>query len=483
MLLSTLEWQLGLVLGALLLFLAGIALGRSNNRRRLQQLDRELAMEQRLSLQIDDAPLPMLRVNVEGTMTAVNAQLVALFGYNSDELIGQPLELLIPPRLRATHAAHLRQYFARPLARPMALGRDLVGAHKDGHEIEIEVGLNAVASGDEISAVASIVDISEKKRWELELARANALMSAIIRSAPFSIIATDIHGTIIAVSAASERMLGYSQEGLVGRATPTIIHDRDEILARAQQLSEELGVPIAPGFDVFVEKARRGIVEEHEWTYIRKDGTRLPVSLTVTVLRDSHGAVTGYLGIAYDISERKRNEEYMRHLAHHDTLTGLPNRALLYDRLAMALERAERYGECLAVMLIDLDRFKQVNDKLGHLAGDHLLKTVAERLKGCVRSVDTVARIGGDEFVVVLPDCRGIDNVARIADKIVAEVCQPIAFEAHSMLTSPSIGVSVYPQDGADGETLLKHADEAMYAAKSTGRGKVKRFSSGVRAV
>lgn len=297
-----------------------------------------------------------------------------------------------------------------------------------------------------------------------------ALMASIIHSVPFSIIATDQDGRIIAMSPAAEQMLGYAERELVGRATPEIIHDAGEVAARAAELSAELDEVIEPGFEVFVAKARRGMIEEREWTYRRKDGTTFPVSLTVTALRSVDNSIGGFIGVAYDISERKRNENYIRFLAHHDGLTGLPNRMLLQDRIESSINLAQRFGQHFALLLIDLDHFKQINDSLGHHVGDQLLIEVAQRLTSCVRGTDTVARLGGDEFVILLSNISDRDNVGRIAGKIVDEVSNELRLEHQVLVVSPSIGIAFYPHDGGDAETLLRNADAAMYAAKQEGR-------------
>ncbi|HSB96758.1 MAG TPA: diguanylate cyclase [Spongiibacteraceae bacterium] len=476
----TFELESGLALFSILLLMVGIGIGSRQHKKLVRQLNRELDLKRQLSLQIDDAPLPMLIADAGGTITAANGQLCELFGYRSEQLIGQSIERLIPQRFHSQHGALMRSYFAQPHARPMGRGRDLFGLHKDGHEISIEIGLSAVPSSRGISVIASITDVREKKRSEQQLARTNALLSSIIRSAPFSIIASDRDGIITAISPAGERLVGYSAAELVGRCTPAILHDSAEVANRALELTAELGETVEPGFEVFVAKAQRGVVEEREWHYIRKDGSRVPVSLTVTALRDQTDQIQGFLGVAYDISERKRNDDYMRYLAHHDALTGLPNRALLNDRMAMALERSQRFGKSVGLMLIDLDKFKQVNDSLGHHAGDLLLTAVAERIDKCRRATDTVARLGGDEFVVVLPDIQTAADVEPIAKKIIDAVKQPLSIGDRTLEQSLSIGISLYPQHGDDIKTLMEAADSAMYAAKAAGRGTVQLYDDSV---
>ena len=193
----------------------------------------------------------------------------------------------------------------------------------------------------------TFLDITREKDLVKELEYSNRLRTAIVESAAYSIISTDINGTILSFNQAAERMLWYRADELVGKATPVIFHDAEEIRNRAESLSHELGYTVAPGFEVFVAKARANFQEEHEWTYVRKDGSRFPVRLSVTVLLDENDTLQGYLGIAYDISEQKRIEEYIRHIALHDALTGLPNRVLLEDRVMVAIEQQRRKNTLL----------------------------------------------------------------------------------------------------------------------------------------
>ncbi|MFT3928924.1 MAG: EAL domain-containing protein [Spongiibacteraceae bacterium] len=435
-----------------------------------------LRQRRQLTYPLEEAPLPMLMIDRQGCIRATNHHLETLFGYGPGELIGQRMEILVPQTERTRHARMRDNYSKSPYPQPMS-SRELHGLHKNGREIPIEVALSPRPSWRGMNVVATITDASERVMRTAELREANRLMQSIIHSAPFSIIATDAHGKIIAMSPAAERMLWYRSEELVGNCTPEILHDAQEVILAAEELSIELGEIIPPGFDAFVAKAKRGLTESREWTYIRKDGSRLPVQLTVTALRGPDHQLQGFLGIAYDISERKRNDDYIRYLAHHDALTSLPNRTLLQDRLTIAIERARRFNHRVALMMVDLDHFKRINDSLGHHMGDQLLIVVAQRLSACVRSSDTVARMGGDEFVMVLSDVETLEQIKIVAEKIVSDVAEPIHIGHHHLQVTPSVGVSVFPDDGNDATALLKNADTAMYAAKNKGRCNMQIFS------
>ena len=319
-------------------------------------------------------------------------------------------------------------------------------------------------------------DITQEKRLMQQLEYANRLRTAILEGAAYSIISTDVDGVILTFNQAAERMLWYRAEDLIGQATMDIFHDTKEIRMRAESLSHELGYPIEPGFGVFTAKAKINLVEEHEWTYVRKDGSRFPVLLSVTALRDENNYINGYLGIAYDISERKRTEEYIRHIALHDVLTGLPNRALLDDRVMMAIEQQRRSNISFALIMIDIDRFKHINDSMGHHIGDMVLKAFVERVKSCLRPVDTLARMGGDEFVLLLAESEESD-AEIVVTRILQALIPPINVDIQEVHVTSSIGISLCPRDGQNLNELLRCADVSMYWVKEHGRNGYKIYS------
>ena len=191
-----------------------------------------------------------------------------------------------------------------------------------------------------------------------------------------------------------------------------------------------------------------------------------------------HGCITNYVAIFSDISVLKESEERMVELAHHDTLTGLPNRLRFIANLEQAIQSAKRHKHKVALMFLDLDRFKYVNDTLGHNVGDELLKTIAGRLKSCVRAEDTVARLGGDEFTVVLTEVAHAEDAGLIADKIVKAVCKPVTVSEEMIDTSVSVGISIFPDDAVECEGMLKAADTAMYHAKAMGKNSFQYFTA-----
>jgi diguanylate cyclase (GGDEF)-like protein/PAS domain S-box-containing protein len=426
---------------------------------------------------IGDSPTANIAVDSQGNLIAVNAVAEQLLGYEINELVGRPLECLLPVAMREKHRDYLLSYLSRPSTRGMGTGRDLIALAKDGTEIPVEIGLSSVKTPDGLVAVAVLVDISARKEAERREREHFSFYTAIFRSSPFSIVTVDTSGSILAVNPAAERLLWYREEELVGRSSVDMIHDPLELERQAKQLSVECNAPMTPGFAALTHKASQGLIEEVEWHYVRKDGSKVPISLTVAPLHGADNRILGYLGFAQDISERKRAEEYIRYLAYHDELTGLPNRTLLRDRLELAIKRAFRFGQKVGVMLVDLDNFKRINDSLGHHAGDEILVKVAQLLKGCVRSTDTVARMGGDEFVVLLSDVTCREDVEKVAAGVVRTIGESLRIGSHVLKVTPSVGVCVCPDDGDDPESLVMRADTAMYAAKERGRSNYQLFS------
>jgi diguanylate cyclase (GGDEF)-like protein/PAS domain S-box-containing protein len=199
--------------------------------------------------------------------------------------------------------------------------------------------------------------------------------------------------------------------------------------------------------------------------------------ISFSPIRGPSGEVSEVVGFIRDITERKRAEEELAYLASHDALTGLPNRMLFNDRLTLALARAHRNQQKLAVILLDLDYLKDINDTLGHSVGDKLLRAVGERLTSFLRKSDTVARMGGDEFMLVLPETARAEDAAKIASKILETIRKPFAFDGHEIHITTSIGIAMYPDDGEDADTLMRDADIAMYRAKAKGRDNYQRYS------
>ena len=305
---------------------------------------------------------------------------------------------------------------------------------------------------------------------QLAVSEVSAWQRAILDSADFTVIATEIDGAIRTINFGAEKKLGYSPGELIGK-TPMVIHDPAEVAARAKVLTEELGHEVPPGFEVFVARPQLGLSDENDWTYICKDGRTYPVRLSVTALRDAGGRLGGFLGIGSDITQRKQAEARLLYLARFDSLTGLANRGHFLEKLSEAIARSERDGNPLALMFLDLDRFKQINDTFGHHGGDLVLKEFANRLTQAVRATDTVARLAGDEFVIILDLLRDSDDAATVVEKIVASMQRPFDILGREHPVSACMGIALRRVGETDPEALLRRADAVLYRTKSSGRG------------
>ena len=316
------------------------------------------------------------------------------------------------------------------------------------HWLVLKFPLRSEAGRPLVGAVA--VDISERRRREATLVR----MAAIMESSHDAVISTDARGVVSSWNSGATNMYGYTAAEIEGRPV-TVLEPPDR---RGE-------------IDAYLDRIRKGErVVRYETVRMRKDGSMVEVAVAASPIRDGLGELTGVASIARDITDRKRAQELIVFQSFHDHLTGLPNRALLMERLNGCLGKARRAGRLLAVLFLDLDLFKTVNDGFGHQAGDAVFQEIARRLLLCVRDDDTVARIGGDEFVVLLPEIAKAEDAMVVARKLLEAVAQPFTTAGRRVDLTTSIGISVYPDDGQDAESLLRSADNAMSRAKSRGR-------------
>ena len=297
-----------------------------------------------------------------------------------------------------------------------------------------------------------LMNLDESLRRE-KAESALRLAAKVVSHTQEGVMVLDYDGKIISLNPAFTAITGYSEEEIVGLP----FH-----ILRAERHSSE-------SFDALLGELKAKGSWQGELWHRRKNGEAYPQWTVINAMQDNDGTVTEYVCLFTDITERKRQESRLEYLAHHDPLTQLPNRTLLNDRLQQALSSARRNWKKLALLFLDLDLFKIVNDTLGHTAGDLLLKKVAAKLQRCVRDCDTVARLGGDEFTVVLADVNDTRDVAMIAQKILDSLVEPFNLDGHEFHISASIGISLFPSDAQDIDALLKHADTAMYQAKTQG--------------
>ena len=316
----------------------------------------------------------------------------------------------------------------------------------------------------------------QAREMSLALEESERLHRYIVNNSPDLVYVLDARGHFTFVNDRAEDLLGYRREELVGRHFSLLIHEEDLPQANYVFCERRTGKRASRDVELRlkVNSESRGV--RYFETYV------LPISLHSAGIYNPDGSgglgqFIGTYGCARDITERKRTEELIHYQAYHDQLTSLPNRALFRDRLHQAIAHNKRYEKQLAVLYLDLDRFKLINDTLGHTSGDQVLRTAAERIQGCLRDEDTLARIGGDEFTLLLPQLAQWTDAEVVAEKILESLRAPIILGGHEIFSSASIGIALFPEAGETGETLLKSADIAMYAVKSSGKDGYRFFS------
>ncbi|HEV7238905.1 MAG TPA: EAL domain-containing protein [Thermoanaerobaculia bacterium] len=422
-----------------LLRITGEMLVSALERRRSYSALRESERRHRLLFERNLAGV--YRNAVDGRMLECNDAMARILGYASRE------------ELMATSAAEL--YFSSAERDRFIDGVRVEGGvrgvevrlrRKDGMPVWVLESAHLV--GDALEG--TIVDITDRKLAETALRDSEGRYRLMAENSTDLIARTTPNGIFVYASDALRSLLGYEPAEVIGTPIRALIHPDDRPLLRAI-------IPDAVG-RTFSYRAQR------------KDGSFVWFESTSRALVDAGGQISEIISVSRDITERRRAEEQIEYQAYHDALTGLPNRLLFRDRLTIALAHAKRQQTALVVMFLDLDRFKIVNDTLGHSLGDGLLRVIAERLRSVLREGDTIARMGGDEFTVLLSDLKRTSDAAKIAQKLLESIAQPVRVEGHELYVTTSIGLAVYPNDGDTAELLLKNADSAMYRAKEMGR-------------
>lgn len=409
---------------------------------------------------LNTLPDPVWLKDLEGRFMACNQAMSRMMGAPIAELIGKTDHDFMPPELADFSRQKDREAIAAGTSRRH---EEHIPHAESGQTIVLETIKTPVPdlNSKPMGVLGIGRDMTERKRVEDEL----QLMSRVFFNSGEAILITDAENRILAVNREFTRLTGYNQEEAVGQnpnmlsagnTSPEVYREMWTALATTDHWQGEL------------------------WDR-RKSGEPYPKRLSISVVRDGNGRVTNYIGAFEDITDRKAAEDKIRYLAHHDALTGLPNRFSLHERIEQGMAFARRFDQSLAIMLIDLDRFKAINDTLGHNVGDQLLIQVAKRLERTVRNSDIVARLGGDEFVVVLTGVKDADAVAEVAAKIVQQVATPYDIAGQELHTTPSVGICFYPQDASETDELIKNADIAMYHAKAMGRSNYQFYTEQMR--
>jgi diguanylate cyclase (GGDEF)-like protein/PAS domain S-box-containing protein len=323
------------------------------------------------------------------------------------------------------------------------------GAHEYLLKDRLDAYLLPKAVGSMIERAANTEALFEEKE------RAQVTLNSI----GDAVMSTDVAGNVTYLNIVAERLTGWSQQEAAG-------HPLEEVFQIVDSTTrEEARNPMA-----FAVRENKTVGLTPNCVLIRRDGVESPIEDSAAPIHDRYGQVTGAVMVFHDVSVARATTLTMAYLAQHDSLTDLPNRVLFNDRLSEAIALAHRHRRQLAVLFLDVDRFKRINDSLGHMIGDRLLQSIARRLVGCVRTSDTVSRQGGDEFVVLLPEVTHARDATVCADKILQVLRSPHRIDEHDLHVTASIGIVTYPDDGTDADTLMKHADFAMYHAKENGR-------------
>ena len=421
--------------------------------------------EERIRLLLEAAGEGIYGLDCDGNTTFINPTAARMLGWDVAALVGQPMHALLH-HTRPDGSPYPKEEC--PICAAFKDGSvhhldDEVFWRKDGSSFPVEYTSTPIREDGKLAgAVVVFKDITERKQAKAQMAK---LSNALEQTAD-SVMITDNTGIIEYVNPAFEDTTGFTRVEAIGKK-PNIVKSGKHDLAFYKQLWETI---------------LRGEVFRDVLINRKKDGSLYYEEKTITPLKDIQGNITHFISTGKDITERMQTQERLHYLAHHDVLTELPNRVLFMDRLEHALLRARWSQRLVAVLFLDMDRFKNINDTLGHDVGDRMLQAFGARLRECVREGDTVARLGGDEFAIVLEDVANMDDVPATAKKILQAFEQPFHDEGRELFVTGSIGISLHPNDGLDAHTLLKNADTAMYRAKDTGRNNYHFYSADMSA-
>ncbi|HEY0844685.1 MAG TPA: EAL domain-containing protein [Noviherbaspirillum sp.] len=404
------------------------------------------------------------RIDRDWTMEFASAGCHDLTGYHPDDFIDR--RVAFEDITHADDRTQVRDAIHRALAAGQRYSIEYRIVRRDGNTRWVwEHGTGSRnARGEHVALEGFIQDITLRRASEQALADAERRYRRIVENAVEGIFQSTPDKGYLAVNPALARMYGYDSP--------------QQMIAMLRDIEHQLYLDPGRRAEFLYQMNAHGQVINFESRVRHRNGNIIWISENARAVRDASGAIAFFEGTVVDITERKMHEAQIRHQATHDALTGLPNRNLLADRLQQTIHHACRNGSVAAVAFIDLDQFKLINDSLGHPVGDELLRTVAGRLTSCMRAADTVARQGGDEFVIVLGEQRSTETVTDTVRRIVEAVAAPLVISGLELQITCSIGISLYPADGDDAATLLRNADSAMYKAKEMGRNRFEYFAA-----
>jgi len=418
---------------------------------------------------IEGAPDALVICDQAGKITYINSMTEKLLGYAQSELIGEKVEILIPNRFTSQHKKDRENYVQNPHVRPMGTEIELYAKHKTGLEIPVEINLSPIKTNTGLNVIAAIRDVTERKQLQKLLAESEERWKFALESGNQGVWDWYVPKKIIYFSHAWKSMLGYQDN--------EIKNEQSEFETRVHP--DDLPKVWAALKNHFAKKTAEYTCEVR---FRCKDGSyKWILDRGKVIERDLDGNVLRAIGTHTDISSLKEQEARLKQLAEHDALTGLINRSLFEDRLAHAISLAKRHHDNIAVLFLDLDDFKQINDTYGHATGDLLLCAATNRVQSSVRASDSLARLGGDEFALLLTEIKDEKQVVTIVEKIMHRFSKAFLIQDKKFKITLSIGIALYPDNGK--QLLIEKADAAMYYVKKNGKNNFKLYDDSIQLI
>ncbi len=453
-------WLYIIITSALLYALVQSGFNSLQKSEKAQQKDREHL--ERYRLLADHVLDLIIFINPEGQIIDANEAAVKRYGYTYQELTNMPVYKLRLPEDQSSVADFLEKA-------PNGMEFELKHICKDGSVFPIDISAKGAMINGKPIIVSLIRDITKRKKAEAEVWLEKERAQVTLESIGDAVITTDVRGNVEYLNPVAEALTGWTNADAVGLSEERVF----------QIINEDSGLKVESPIEQSLRSGDIVGLANHT-VLINKQGSTIAIEDSAAPIRDRDETIIGAVLVFHDVSYKRNLMKELTHQAQHDALTGLPNRYLFNEHLKLALARAKRKQSKLAVIFLDLDRFKLINDTMGHNMGDRLLYHVAERVRRSLREGDTIARQGGDEFLILLPEIVDDLEAASVAERILGVFAQPIMLDGNEIYLSTSIGISLYPDDGTDLETLVKQADIAMYYAKEKGRNNYQFFTNGL---